>query len=125
MDPSNTNQQYTPFPETLSYDDVLLQPGFADFLPGETDVAVQLAPGLRLNVPVVSAAMDTVTEGDLAIALALEGGAGVIHRNMPPDEQAHQVRRVKRHLNWVIDTPVTVGPDQTIADVRSLVAANG
>ncbi|MFW5826558.1 MAG: IMP dehydrogenase [Alkalispirochaeta sp.] len=125
MDSSNTNQQFNPFPETLSYDDVLLLPGFADFLPGETDVGVQLAPEIYLNVPVISAAMDTVTEGEMAIALALEGGAGVIHRNMTPDQQAQLVRRVKRHLNWVIENPVTVGPDQTIADVRALVAANG
>ena len=112
-------------PETLSYDDVLLQPGYADFLPGETDVAVQLAPGVRLNVPILSAAMDTVTEEDLAIALALEGGVGIIHRNMPPNEQARQVRRVKRHLNWIIENPVTVGPDQTIGDVRALVEQHG
>lgn len=128
MDVTNTPQSQTPFvgfPETISYDDVLLQPGFADFLPAETDVSVQLAPGIRLNVPIVSAAMDTVTEQDLAIALALEGGVGVIHRNMPPDEQARQVARVKRHLNWIIDNPVTVGPNQSIGDVRALVLQNG
>ena len=113
------------FPEAFSYDDVLLQPGFADFLPHETDIGTDLAPGLRLNVPVISAAMDTVTEAPLAIALALEGGMGIIHRNMPPDEQARQVRLVKRHLNWVIEQPVTVGPEQDVADVRVLVERHG
>jgi IMP dehydrogenase len=120
-----TNQNSLPFPEKYSYDDVLLQPGFADFLPNETDVSVALTPAIRLNVPVISAAMDTVTEENLAIALALEGGVGVIHRNMPPEEQARQVRSVKRHLNWIIDKPYTVGPDQTIGTVRALVADHG
>lgn len=107
-------------PETLSYDDVLLRPGFADFLPGETDVSVTLAPGITLHAPVMSAAMDTVTEHDLATALALEGGVGVIHRNMPPEEQARHVSLVKRYLNWVIENPVTVRPDQSVAEVREI-----
>ncbi len=107
--------------EKYSYDDVLLQPGYADFLPGETDVSTQLTAGIKLNVPIISAAMDTVTEESLAIALALEGGAGVIHRNLNPAEQARQVGAVKRHLNWVIENPVTVEPQQSVGEVREIV----
>jgi len=125
MDTTHKTTYQVPFPEKYSYDDVLLQPGFADFLPGETDVSVALTPSIRLNVPIISAAMDTVTEENLAIALALEGGVGVIHRNMPPEEQARQVRSVKRHLNWIIDKPYTVGPDQTIGTVRTIVRDHG
>ena len=112
--------QNNSFPEKLSYDDVLLVPGFADFIPAQTDVSVQLAPNIRLTVPVISAAMDTVTEEQLAIALALEGGVGVIHRNMSAEEQAKQVANVKRFLNWVIESPVTVGPQQTVGEIRDI-----
>lgn len=125
MDSKQNSPHGQTFQEKYSYDDVLLQPGYADFLPGETDVTVELTREIRLNVPVISAAMDTVTEEDLAIALALEGGVGVIHRNMLPEEQARQVRTVKRHLNWIIDRPYTVGPDHTIGTVRSLVHDHG
>ena len=103
--------------ETLSYDDVLLQPAYSDFLPRDTDVTTTILPGVHLQIPILSAAMDTVTEDRLAIALALEGGVGVIHRNLPPAEQARQVGMVKRFLNWVIESPVTVDEDQTVHDV--------
>jgi IMP dehydrogenase len=106
--------------ETLSYDDVLLLPGYSDFLPGETDVRTRLVGDIYLNVPIISAAMDTVTEDRLAIALALEGGAGVIHRNMTPDQQAQHVANVKRFLNLVIEYPVTVGPQQSIEEVADV-----
>ncbi len=106
--------------ESLSYDDVLLLPAYADFLPGETDVRTRLVGTIRLNVPIVSAAMDTVTEARLAIALALEGGVGVVHRNMRAADQADQVAAVKRFLNLVIEDPVTVRPDQTIEEVAAL-----
>jgi IMP dehydrogenase len=111
--------------ESYSYDDVLLQPGYSEVLPGDTDVSVELFPGVRLNVPVMSAAMDTVTEDRLAIALALEGGVGVIHRNLGPDEQADQVARVKRYLNWVIENPVTVRRETTLDEVRSIMEQQG
>ncbi len=111
--------------EYYSYDDVLLQPGYSEVLPGETDVAVDLFPGVRLNVPVMSAAMDTVTEDRLAIALALEGGVGVIHRNLSPDEQADQVSRVKRYLNWVIENPVTVLRETSLEEVRRIMEYQG
>ncbi len=121
MDASNKNEQPPRFREKYSYDDVLLQPGYSEVLPGQTDLRVALTPRLRLNVPVIAAAMDTVTEQELAIVLALEGGVGIIHRNMPPDAQAKQVVAVKRHLNWIIRDPVTVGPDQTIGEIREIV----
>jgi len=106
--------------ETLSYDDILLLPGYSRITQGEADVSTRLVGDIRLNVPVVSAAMDTVTEKRLAIALALEGGAGVIHRNLSSEEQALQVARVKRYLNWIIESPVTVGKNATVLHVRSL-----
>lgn len=121
MDASQKSRQTHEFVEKYSYDDVLLQPGFSEIVPSQTDLTVKLSPNITLNVPVVSAAMDTVTEQELAIALALEGGVGVIHRNLPPEDQAHHVSTVKRHLNWIIEDPVTVGPDQTIGEIREIV----
>ncbi|MBP7262995.1 MAG: IMP dehydrogenase [Spirochaetia bacterium] len=112
-------------PESLSYDDVLLLPGYADFLPRDADVRTRLAGDIRLNVPVVSAAMDTVTEDRLAIALALQGGAGVIHRNLSPAEQAAHVVNVKRYLNWIIEAPVTVDADRTVRDVLAIMGRHG
>ncbi len=106
--------------ETLSYDDVLLQPGYSEVLPRETDVSTLLVGKVRLNVPIISAAMDTVTEEKMAIALALEGAAGVIHRNLSPELQAEQVSNAKRYLNWVIESPVTVEDDRTIGDVKQI-----
>ncbi|HQL32486.1 MAG TPA: IMP dehydrogenase [Treponemataceae bacterium] len=106
--------------ETLSYDDVLLQPGYSEVLPRETDVGTVLVRDVRLNVPVISAAMDTVTEEKMAIALALEGAAGVIHRNLKPEVQAEQVSNAKRYLNWVIESPVTVEDGRTIGDVKQI-----
>lgn len=106
--------------ETLSYDDVLLVPGYSEVLPRETDVSTRLAGNVRLNVPVISAAMDTVTEEKMAVALALEGAAGVIHRNLSPQNQAEQVSNAKRYLNWIIESPVTVEDDRTIGDVKQI-----
>ena len=108
------------FEEALSYDDVLLLPGYSDLLPKECDVSTRLCADLRLNIPIVSAAMDTVTEEKLAIAIALEGGVGVIHRNLSPGEQTRQVSNVKRYLNWIIENPVTVKEDAFVGDVKLL-----
>ena len=108
------------FREALSYDDVLLLPGYSDLLPRECDVRTTLCATVSLNVPIISAAMDTVTEDRLAIALALEGGCGVIHRNMKPEEQSQQVAHVKRYLNWIIDSPVTVRETALIRDVKAI-----
>ncbi|GHV81085.1 inosine-5'-monophosphate dehydrogenase [Spirochaetia bacterium] len=108
------------YEEALSYDDVLLLPGYSDILPKDCDVRTVLCKGVDLNVPIISSAMDTVTEEKLAIAIALEGGAGVIHRNLTPEEQARQVSSVKRYLNWIISSPVTVMEDALIRDVKVL-----
>ena len=88
--------------DSLTFDDVLIVPAYTEVLPNETDVCVQLTPHLQLNIPILSAAMDTVTEARLAIALAREGGMGIIHRNMPPEAQAAEVEKVKRSENGVI-----------------------
>lgn len=106
-----------PFEETMSYDDVLLLPSYSDVLPGDIDVSTRLFGDVTLNTPVLSAAMDTVTEDRLAISLALEGGVGVIHRNMEPAEQARQVATVKRFLNWIIESPVTAEERQSVREV--------
>ena len=108
------------FNEALSYDDVLLMPGYSDLLPRDCDISTTLCGDIRLNTPVISAAMDTVTEEKLAIAIALEGGAGVIHRNLSPEEQTRQVGNVKRYLNWIIENPITVQEDTLIGDVKLL-----
>ncbi|MCL2231273.1 MAG: IMP dehydrogenase [Treponema sp.] len=113
------------FSEGLSYDDVLLQPGYSEILPRDCDVKTVLCDGIHLNVPIISAAMDTVTEEKLAITIALEGGAGVIHRNLNPEEQAHQVINVKRFLNWIIENPVTVSQTAHVSDIRILVDTFG
>lgn len=110
--------------ESLSYDDVLLVPAHSDVQPDDARVGTRLTRTISLNIPVLSAAMDTVTEDELAIAIALEGGTGVIHRNIAPEEQAAQVGRVKRFLNWVIENPITVEKNQTVAFVRQLMDRN-
>jgi IMP dehydrogenase len=108
------------FTEAYSYDDVLLLPGYSEILPRDCDVRTRLCAGIELNVPIISAAMDTVTEEKLAIAIALEGGAGVIHHNLNPEEQARQVVVVKRYLNWVIETPVTVEEGAKVGEVKEM-----
>jgi IMP dehydrogenase len=106
--------------EALTFDDVLLEPAYSDILPREVLLKTRLTRGLTLNIPVVSAAMDTVTEGRLAIALAQEGGIGIIHKNMSPKDQARQVRQVKKFESGIIHDPITVSPDATIRDVIDL-----
>ncbi len=106
--------------DTYSYDDVLLIPGYSEVLPRDADLGTRLAGDVVLNVPILSAAMDTVTEERLAVAMALQGGAGVIHRNLAPEAQAEQVAAVKRYLNWIIENPVTVEADRTVKDVRAI-----
>ncbi len=109
----------------LSFDDVLLQPALSAVLPGEADLSTHVTAGIPLHIPVVSAAMDTVSETELAIALAREGGMGVIHRACPIDEQATMVSRVKRSESAVILKPLTVRKEQTVDEVRAIMAANG
>ena len=111
--------------EALTFDDVLLVPARSEVLPKDVSLATRLTRGIRLNIPLVSAAMDTVTEARLAIAMALYGGIGIIHKNMTAEEQAAQVRKVKRYESGVIKDPITVSPDTSIADVMELTRANG
>src|SRR5215475_9253211 len=105
-----------PILEGLTFDDVLLVPGKSSVLPSEVTTQTQFTRKLKINVPLVSAAMDTVTESHLAIALAQQGGIGLIHRNMPVDRQAEEVDKVKRSESGMIVDPVTVDPEQKIAD---------
>ncbi|WP_020558484.1 IMP dehydrogenase [Thiofilum flexile] len=109
--------------EALTFDDVLLVPAHSTVLPANTDLSCQLTRNIRLNIPLVSAAMDTVTEYRLAIALAQEGGLGVIHKNMSAQQQARQVRAVKKYESGIIKDPITVTPDTTIRDVMELTRA--
>ena len=109
--------------EALTFDDVLLQPDYSDVLPPEVDLTTRLTPDITLNIPLLSAAMDTVTEARLAIALAQEGGIGIIHKNMQPEEQAHQVQRVKKYESGIVRDPITVSPDMTIREVMELTRA--
>ena len=111
--------------EALTFDDVLLQPGYSSVLPHEVDLSTQLTREIRLNIPVLSAAMDTVTESRLAIALAQEGGIGIIHKNMAIEEQARQVLQVKKFESGIVRNPITVSPDTTIREVIELTHAMG
>jgi IMP dehydrogenase len=106
--------------EGLTFDDVLLVPAASDILPRETDVGSQLTRAIRLNIPLLSAAMDTVTEARTAIAMAQEGGLGVIHRNLPVTEQALEVEKVKKSESGMIVDPVTVHPEQPIAEALAI-----
>ena len=104
-------------PTGLTYDDVLLLPRLTDVIPSEVDTVSRLTRTISLDVPLVSAAMDTVTESEMAIAMARQGGMGVLHRNLPIEDQADQVRRVKRSESGMITDPVTVDPDATLAQM--------
>lgn len=117
-----TNQSYPPkfAQQGLTFDDVLLLPAYSEVLPREVNLSSQLTRGLRLNAPIVSAAMDTVTDGRLAIAIARQGGIGIVHKNMSITEQAEQVRMVKRSESGMIVDPVTLTADATVADAQNL-----
>ena len=106
--------------EALTFDDVLLQPDYSDVLPREVDLTTRLTREINLNIPLMSAAMDTVTEARLAISLAQEGGIGIIHKNMTAEEQARQVLRVKKFESGIVRDPITVPPDATIREVIDL-----
>ncbi len=112
-------------PTMLTFDDVLLVPTYSEVLPGETVLSSRLTEKVTLNVPFMSAAMDTVTEHRMAIAMAREGGIGVIHKNMPIEDQAREVKAVKRSESGVITQPITIAPDKTLLDALELMKANG
>lgn len=115
---SSTHSRH--FQEGLTFDDVLLVPAYSEVLPHQVDISTHLTRNIRIQVPIVSAAMDTVTEAALAIAIARQGGMGVIHKNMPIDAQAEQVRRVKRSESGMIQDPVTLHEGATVGDARAL-----
>ncbi|HEV2699147.1 MAG TPA: IMP dehydrogenase, partial [Terriglobales bacterium] len=105
-----------PVPEALTFDDVLLLPARSDVIPAEANTQTQLTRTIRLNIPVLSAAMDTVTESHMAIALAQQGGLGIIHRNLTVEQQAEEVDKVKRSESGMIVDPVTMLPDDKVSD---------
>ncbi|WP_156509057.1 IMP dehydrogenase, partial [Oleiphilus sp. HI0132] len=110
--------------DALTFDDVLLIPGYSEVLPNEVSLKTRLTKGITLNVPLVSAAMDTVTEAPLAIAMAQEGGIGIIHKNMTAEQQAATVRAVKKFESGVVKDPITVASNMTVREVLELTAAN-
>ena len=111
--------------EALTYDDVLLVPAYSQVLPSEVDVGTRLTRDIALNIPLVSAAMDTVTEAGLAIALAQEGGLGVVHKNMPLEAQAREVRTVKKYESGVIRDPIVINPEATVRELVALTTEHG
>lgn len=111
--------------KALTFDDVLLVPAYSDILPKDTSLATSLTRNIRLNIPLVSAAMDTVTESRLAIAMAQEGGIGIIHKNLAPKEQAREVAKVKRFESGVLRDPITIPPSMKIRDVMALSQQHG
>ena len=111
--------------EALTFDDVLLRPGHSEVMPNQVDLRSRLTAEITLNLPIISAAMDTVTESHLAIAMAQAGGIGVIHRNLDPEVQAEEVRKVKRYESGMVVNPITIHPDDTLADARALMSRHG
>ena len=111
--------------KALTFDDVLLVPAFSQVLPRDTSLATQLTRNIRINLPLVSAAMDTVTESRLAIAMAQEGGMGIVHKNLTPQQQAAEVARVKRYESGVLRDPITITPDATVRHVKALSEQHG
>jgi IMP dehydrogenase len=110
--------------EALTFDDVLLQPARSAILPAETNVSTRLTRSLSLNIPLISAAMDTVTEHRLAIAMAQAGGIGVIHKNLSIEEQAAEIARVKRYESGMVVNPLTITADKTLGDALALMQEN-
>jgi IMP dehydrogenase len=112
------------FVEALTFDDVLLKPGLSDVMPSEVDVRSRITRDITINIPIMASAMDTVTEAAMAIAMAQAGGIGVLHRNLEPEEQAAQVRQVKRFESGMVVNPLTIHPDAKLADAFELMKAN-
>jgi len=115
-------ENHVPIEETLTFDDVLLVPQYSEVLPAYTSTETELFPGFKLNIPVLSAPMDTVTTSELAIALACQGGLGVIHKNMTAEQQAAEVVRVKRWQSGVVDHPITLSPDDSVEKAFAFMA---
>jgi len=109
-------------PEALTFDDISLLPDYLEVLPNDTSVETRITRSIPMRIPIASAAMDTVTEADLAISIAREGGIGIVHRNMPIERQAQEVSKVKKSESGMVVDPVTVEPDQRISDVLDLMS---
>ena len=116
---------FKPFAETLTFDDVLLVPQESQLLPKDAVLETRLTPEIKLNLPFLSAPMDTVTESKMAIAMALAGGVGIIHKNLTIDLQVEEVKRVKRFENGFIKDPITIHPDEKISRVSAIRADQG
>ncbi|HZU38096.1 MAG TPA: IMP dehydrogenase, partial [Gemmataceae bacterium] len=108
----------------ITFDDVLLEPAYSEVVPRDVDVRTQLTRTIRLNIPILSSPMDTVTESDLAIALAQEGGIGIIHKNMSVADQTREVDKVKRSENGIITDPITLPPTETVGTARQIMVAH-
>src|SRR4051794_33894011 len=115
---------HSALPEAFTFDDVLLKPGHSDVLPSEVDIRTHITRSIALNLPIVASAMDTVTEAQMAIAMAQAGGIGVLHRNLEPHVQAAQVRQVKKFESGMVINPLTIHPDATLADALALMKEN-
>ena len=107
-------------PQAYTFDDVLLKPGLSDVMPADVDIRSRITRNILLNIPIIASAMDTVTESQMAIAMAQAGGIGVVHRNLEPDFQAAQVRQVKKFESGMVVNPVTIHPEASLADALAL-----
>ena len=110
--------------DALTFDDVLLVPGYADFLPADADVRTRLTRDLRLNIPILSSAMDTVTEWRAAVTMAREGGLGIVHKNLTPEQQGREVAKVKRAESGMILDPITIAPDTTLMQALDIMRSH-
>ncbi|MGB7306821.1 MAG: IMP dehydrogenase, partial [Burkholderiaceae bacterium] len=111
--------------KALTFDDVLLVPAYSEVMPRDTDLGTALTKNIRLRIPLVSAAMDTVTEAPLAIAMAQAGGIGIVHKNMSASKQAAEVQKVKRYETGILADPITIGPDMKVSEVLALTRLHG
>ena len=121
MDPASNGK----LREALTFDDVLIRPGLSELLPSQADIRTRITREIALNIPIIASAMDTVTEAKMAIAMAQAGGLGVIHRNLEPEQQAVQVRQVKKFESGMVVNPLTIAPDATLADALALMKDHG
>jgi IMP dehydrogenase len=117
---SDAQDRFNGFMEAFTFDDVLLKPGLSDVMPSDADIRSRITKDISLNLPIIASAMDTVTESRMAIAMAQAGGLGVIHRNLEPDQQAEEVRKVKRFESGMVVNPITIYPDETLADALAV-----